>query len=245
MTEASTIPVASTEPHKGLLGRAIGVILAPRATYADLVGLPRVLGALLVCLLVLGGTTVAFLNTEVGRQAVLDQQAQQAEAFGRPMTDAQYEQMERIAPYLGYIGAAFQVVTIVVGSLILTLLAMAVFNAFLGHDATFKQAWAVVVHSGFVLILAPLFVFPLNYVRETMTSPTTLSVFMPFLEENSFLAHMFGAIDLFYIWWLVNLAIGFGVLYKRRTGPIATVLLCVYVALAVVVAGVRQMLSGA
>jgi hypothetical protein len=120
-----------------------------------------------------------------------------------------------------------------------------VFNAFLGHDATFKQAWAVVVHSGFVLVLAPLFVFPLDYIRESMTSPTTLAVFLPFLDENSFLAHMFGAIDLFYIWWLVNLAIGLGVLYKRRTGPIATVLLCVYAALAVVIAGVRQALSGA
>ena len=244
MTEVSAA-AASASPHKSLLGRAIGIIVSPRATYADLVELPRVLGAVLVCLALLTGATVAFLSTEVGRRAVLDQQVQQAEAFGQPMNDAQYEQLERFAPYFGYFGAAFQAFFIVIGSLVLALLAMAVFNAFLGHDATFKQAWAVVVHSGFVLVLAPLFVLPLNYIRESMTSPTTLAVFLPFLEENSFLGHVFGAIDLFYVWWLVNLAIGLGVLYKRRTGPIATVLMCVYVALAIVIAGVRQALSGA
>ena len=32
-------------------------------------------------------------------------------------------------------------------------------------------------------------------------------------------------IDLLFIWWFVELAIGIGVLYKRRTGPIITAFL--------------------
>jgi hypothetical protein len=54
-----------------------------------------------------------------------------------------------------------------------------------------------------------------------------------------------GSIDLFRIWWIVSLAIGFGVLYKRRTGPIAVSLLAVYIIIVLVIAGVRTALSGA
>ena len=45
----------------------------------------------------------------MGQQAALDQQIQQREAFGAPpMTEAQTAQMERLLPYFGYIGAAYQ-----------------------------------------------------------------------------------------------------------------------------------------
>jgi hypothetical protein len=68
-------------------------------------------------------------------------------------------------------------------------------------------------------------------------------VFVPFLDENSFLSRLLGTIDLFQIWWLVVLAIGLGVLYKRRTGPIATSLLTVYAVIILAIAAVRSALS--
>ena len=92
---------------------------------------------------------------------------------------------------------------------------------------------------------AQFLILPLNYVRESLTSPTSLAVFLPFLEETSFLARLLGAIDLVYLWWCVNLAIGLGVLYKRRTGPIAGGILAVYGIIALIIAAVRTALSGA
>jgi hypothetical protein len=47
-------------------------------------------------------------------------------------------------------------------------------------------------------------------------------------------------VDLFVIWWLVVLAIGLGALYRRRTGPIATGLMCVYILIVFVIALVRS-----
>jgi hypothetical protein len=229
----------------GLLARAFGVVTAPRRTYAAIAAHARVVGALVLSLAIMVTGTLVFLSTEVGQQAVIDQQVQQAEAFGRPMNDAQYQQMERFAPYLGYIGAAFQVVAVVLGSLVMAGLSWLVFNALLGGDAKFKQVYAIVAHSGFVLALAPIFVLPLDYVRESLTSPTAVAVFLPFLEENTFMSRLLGTIDLFYIWWLVNLAIGLAVLYRRRTGSIAVTLLIIYVVLASIGAGVRTALAGA
>ena len=59
-----------------------------------------------------------------------------------------------------------------------------------------------------------------------------------------FPARVLGSVDLFIIWWAVSLAIGLGVLYKKRTGPIATTLIVVYVAIGVIIAAVKSAVSG-
>ena len=52
-------------------------------------------------------------------------------------------------------------------------------------------------------------------------------------------------IDLFIIWWLIVLAIGLAVLYRRRTQPIAMSLLAIYAVIAVIVAAIMSRLGGA
>jgi hypothetical protein len=243
VASSAGLPGTSGAP-RSLPARLFGVIMMPRATYAAIAVRPRLLGAWLVVLSIAVAGTLTFLSTEVGRQAALDQQTRQAQAFGRTISDDQYAQMERMLPYFGYIGAAFQTVFLVVVPLLVAGLMFVVFNALLGGDRSFKQILAIIVHSGLVFSLQQLFVLPLDYLRESLTSPTTLLVFLPFLEETSFAARLLGALDLFAIWWMVNVAIGLGVLYKRRTGPIATGLLITYLVIALTVAVVRTMLSG-
>jgi hypothetical protein len=243
---AETLANSSSVASAGwpnLASRAIGVLIAPRRTYAAVAGRPAVLGALLVTIVLMATSTIVFLRTEVGFQAALDQQVRQAEAFGHTLDDAQYARLETLAPYFGYIGAASQSIFITIGSLAIAGLAFAIFTAMLGGNATFKQVWAIVVHSGFVIVLMTLFVLPLDYARESLTSPATLAVFLPFLEDTSFLGHLFASIDLFYIWWVVNLSIGLGVLYRRRTRPIAVGALAVYLVIALAVAAIRSALG--
>jgi len=244
MTTTVAQPIVVPTTSQGLLGRAVGVIFSPRATYAGVATHPRVLGALLLILFISCAGTIALLSTEVMQQAALEQQLQQRKAFGAPpMTEAQTAQMERMLPYFGYIGAASAATFLVILSVVISGLMFAIFNALLGGDATFKQVLAVVVHSGFIFSLSTFFSVPLNYMRESLTSATNLGVFLPFLEETSFPARFLGALDLVVIWWMLNLAIGLGVLYKRRTGPIATGMLMTYLVIALVIAAVRSALS--
>ena len=44
--------------------------------------------------------------------------------------------------------------------------------------------------------LGTLFLTPLNYFRESLSSATNLGVFLPFLPEGSFLARLVGMVDL-------------------------------------------------
>ncbi len=58
------------------------------------------------------------------------------------------------------------------------------------------------------------------------------------------MARLLGSIELIYIWWMVSLSIGLGVLYRKRTGPIAISLLLIYVAIGVIIAAVKTARSG-
>jgi hypothetical protein len=236
---------ADAPAPKGLLSRAVGIVLSPQETYADVVTRPRALGILALVLVVVIAATASFMSTEVGRQALVDQQVRSTESFGRTVTDAQYQQFERMAPYAAYITAASQLIFLPVSALVVAGLLFAVFNAILGGDGTFKQVFAVVAHSGVIMALQAAFSMPLDYARQSLSSPTNLAVFLPMLDENSFPARLLGSIDLFVLWWTVSLAIGLGVLYRRKTGSIATGLIIVYVGIALVIALVKAALSGA
>jgi hypothetical protein len=221
----------------------VGVLTAPRETYAAVAAEPRWAGVLMVTMAIVIGATFVFLSTEVGQTALIDQQIGAMESFGFQLNDEQYAQMERQVGYSPYFSAAGQLFFIPIVDLVIAGIALGIFGAILGGDATFTQVFAVVAHAGVVTAVQTLFSFPIQYVNENLSSPSNLAVFLPFLEETSFAARLLGSIDLFITWWILSLAIGFGVLYKRRTAPIMIALLSLYVCLAIVVAAVRSALA--
>jgi len=243
MTQSTSLPPPAVS--KNVVARLFGVLFSPRATYADIAASPRWLGALLIVVAITGGSTFAFLSTEVGKTAMLDQQMRTMESFGVKVNDQAVERMENSAGRAPYFGAVTQAVVLPIAAAGLAGVLFAIFNAMLGGDAKYKQVFAVVVYSGAIVALGALFVLPIDYFRESLSSPTTLLVFLPFLDENSFVARLFGWIDLVRIWWFVSLAIGLGVLYRKRTGPIAMTLLALYGAIALVIASIQSAISGA
>jgi hypothetical protein len=234
----------ATAPAKSLPARYFGVLVAPRATYAAVAARPQWLGIFLAVFLITGSAATALMSTEVGRNALLDQQIASSESFGQKPTQAQIDRMEQFSQYIAYATPAIQLVSLGAASLVISGIAFAVFNALLGGDASFKQVYAVVAHSGVILATLSLFTTPLAYARQSLSGATNLGVFLPFLDESSFAARMLGAIDLVYIWWMINLAIGLGVLYRKRTAPIATSLLVIYASIGLIIAVIKTAMSG-
>ena len=104
--------------------------------------------------------------------------------------------------------------------------------------------YAVVTNTGVVNILQQLFVVPLNYARGAIGNPATVAAFFPMLEEGSFPERALGLVDLFIVWHVFLLAIGVGLLSKRRTGSIATTFYGLYAVIAVGVGFVLSRLEG-
>ena len=96
---ATSSSTAAAAP-KGLLARIFGVLLAPRATYADVAARPRWLGVLAVVLLVMAAGSIIFFSTDVGKEALLDQQVATMESFGIKLPDEAVpaDGGERVAP---------------------------------------------------------------------------------------------------------------------------------------------------
>jgi hypothetical protein len=95
------MPVDTQEPPKSaqsLPSRLVGILVSPRQTYQGVVAHPRWFGMLATVMVVSAVGLFAFLSTQVGQQAMLDQQIKQAEMRGVEMSEAAIERTERILP---------------------------------------------------------------------------------------------------------------------------------------------------
>lgn len=221
----------------GLVYRLIGVLFSPTETFKNVVASPRWPGMLVLISLTGAVFTGGFLSTEVLQEAWLEGAIRSAgERAGGELSEAQIESLNRIQPYLGWMGAAQGLLGVPAVNLLLSGVLFLAFGVFLGATASFRQLFTVLVHSGAVGIVQQLFTWPLNYFRGAISSPSTVAVFLFTLDEDTFVYKFFNAIDLFIIWWLVVVSIGLGVLYKKRAKSISVALFAVYGVIAFVIA---------
>jgi len=239
-------PAAPVGPSSmPLWSRVVGVITSPRATFEWVAAHPSWLPmlALTTCLTALA--MGVFLSTEVGRQAYVDQTVSFMESWGRTVDDEGYAAIERQAAIAQYVNPATILLAFPLMTALIAVFVYGIFSALYGGTATYRQLLAIVAHSGAVGLVQQLFSMPLNYARQSLSSPTNLSVFFPMLEEGSFLNALLGSIDLFILWSLFAVAIGVGVVYKRPTRSAAVVLYVVYGIFIVGLALARTAFAGA
>lgn len=211
-------------PSPGLFSRVVGVIFSPKATFDRIVRAPKVLGTVLVVGLAIGLSQTLPQLTEAGRQAAIDAQVQQIERFtGRPVSDEVYAGLERSAPYRGYAMLAFTPVGVAVSVLFFAGIYFVIFNVVLGGTATFKQVASITAHGSVISALGAVLGAPVQYFQGAVSpfGPFTLGALLPMLDETSFLARFLGFVSVFSIWGTVVTAIGFAVLYRRKTANIA------------------------
>lgn len=228
----------------GLLGRFVGIITAPTDTYKAVVAHPAWLGMLaLVTVIVALGAALPMM-TAAGQAAAIEANVRQMESMGFTVTDQMYDGMERGASRMAYTAALGVIVMSPLVTLIMAGILFVLFAVALGGTATFTQVFAVVVHAGAISALGQLFTGSLNYFRGEMTSATNLGVLLPMVDEGSFLVRFAGMIDVFVIWWVVVLAIGLAVLFRRKTQAVATGLFSVYAVIALMAAAVLSRIGG-
>jgi hypothetical protein len=238
MAEAAAAAPVAESRGPGLFARLIGVIFSPKETYAAVVARPRALGALLVTVVVMATAQGLFFATPTGQEVLIDQQVRTMEAFGVNITDEMYSQLESRVAYAPYTTAGSLLVFFPVAYAISSAILLGIFGMLMGGVGTFKQVFAIHAHASIITALQTLFAMPLSYLTGRLAG-ATLDVFVPTLEETSFLARFLGGLDLFWMWWSVSIAIGIGVLFKRRSGGIAISLLSIYVVMVLIYALLR------
>src|SRR5262245_45058118 len=105
MSDTSTVAPSVPTPAPGnLVSRLVGVIFSPRDTFAKLVPKAPWFAALAVITLLTAAGQYAFLSTEVGQTAMVDQQIHQMEMrSGGNVTQAQIDGVEKFGPFMKYV----------------------------------------------------------------------------------------------------------------------------------------------
>jgi Yip1-like protein len=229
---------------KSLAARLYGVIRHPRATFSTILRAPSWAPVLAATTAVTFLCAIAFLRTEIGQQALVDQWERTAAAFGQPVDDQGYAKMEQTARSGGF-EVLYAAITALANGPVLVfaisgLLFVALKRRAEGTPAhprpSFVQMLAMVAHAGVVLALRQIVATPIEYIRESIGSPTTLVQLFSMLDETSTVARFLAIIDMFVIWWIVLLAVGLSVLYQRSTRRLVLALTGAYIALALLAA---------
>jgi hypothetical protein len=236
-------PAPAAAQPLSLVQRVIGVVVSPGDTMARIAAAPRWLDVLALTTVLVAVGYFVFLGSEVGKAAYVDQAVASIESWGRTVTPEMYTVVQRQAGFMSYIQGA---TVLFFGPLMCALIAGILFGVFtvLGGEAKYKQVLAVVAHAGVINLLQTAFTLPVNYQRQSMASATNFAVFFPNLADGTFLASVLGFIDLFWIWYLVVLAIGLAAVYRRKWTSVAGGLFVVYVLIGLAVAAVKAALGG-
>ena len=232
----ATVPTAASAAPLGLASRFFGVIASPKSTFQAVVAHPRWLGMLIVVAVLVAFFAALPMTTEAGREATLRAQVDGMEALGLTVSDQMYESMRRGLPFAPYQTGISTLVFVPIFTVAFAGILFAVFNGVMGGNASFRQLFAVLVHASVISALQQLFAGPVNYFRGDVRSATNLAALLPTVEDTSFAGWVLALTDLFLIWYLLVLAMGLAVLYRRRTQPIALTLYGVYAAVVLVIA---------
>ena len=227
-----------------LAARMYGVVRRPRATFAAILQIPSWLPVLAITTAITFLCAMAFLSTDVGRQALVDQWERTSTAFGQPVDDASYARMEERAAS-GGAGLLYAAATALGYGPLLVFGISALLFLVLKPRHSYGQVVAVVAYAGVILALRQLIATPIDYIQESLASPTTLVRMVPMLDEASPVARFLGVIDLFVVWWIVVLAIGISVLYQRSPRRLALALAGAYLVLALLAALAMAVSGGA
>ena len=219
--------------------RVLGILGRPRPTLQEVVSHPRWASLLVALTLATAAAGAAVSATEIGQLALVDQWERTALAFGQPVDDSRYTELQAWSRQGPVVAAGNALLAGPGVALVVSLLVFAwARRSPTSRTVSYRQVLAVVVHAGVILAVGRLVAAPLVYARETTASATTLGNWFPSLDEASPVARFLGALDFFTLWWAVVLGIGVAVLTGRRARSCAAWIVSVYVGIALIAAAV-------
>jgi hypothetical protein len=237
-------PLPDTK-KKNVFERIAGVLFAPAETFQDIARRPDILGPLLL-ILVVGYICTAFVMPKLDMAAINAQQAEQMRKRNPNMGEEQLAQMERITAastkIFGWLGPVLGVAwyAILAGILLLA------FRLF-GGEGTYKQAFSTTLYAWIPLVLFSVIVSIVVTARGTfdpMMAATLVKsnpAFLVDMKEQPLLFSLLSNFDVFTIWTIFLLIVGFSTLSKTSRAKAATIVLSLWAAMIVVKLGLAAL----
>lgn len=226
---------------KNVFERIAGVLFAPAETFQDIVRKPDVLAPMIILILI--GYAVTFVVVPImDWDSIISAQTEQMRKQNPNMTDADIEKMSGITrsfgKVMGYVGPVF-------GAIIWLVIAGVLFLAFrmFGGDGTFKQAISITVYAWMPLTIHSILLGIIAFARGAFDPTTAATIvksnpaFLVDMKEQPVLFSLLSSFDVFTIWTVVLLIIGFSVMSRFSRMKSMVLVLSLWLAMIVVKLG--------
>jgi len=218
----ATTPVPAAEPRAAIspLGRVVGVLFSPKATFEDIVRKPSWLLPVVIAT-ILGIASTVVLNQRINWRDYILQQIDKSPRAAQLSTEQKQQQAEVSAKVTVYIVYAVGALGSMLFALIVGGVMMLAYNVLAGTGASFSQSLGIAAHTLLVgIVSTPIFLLVLLLRPPGTVDPenpvaTNLAAFLP-EESAKWLIALCKSIDIFTIWTLVLLAIGFAAVNPRK-----------------------------
>lgn len=229
MATATTLP-QEQQPQMSGFARAFNVLFSPKATFEDIVRKPSwVVPILLLTVFSIGASFL--INKKVDWSSFIRAQSEKSASFQQLSDDQKQQRVEIGAKFAPAAAWGFGVIGPIFFAVILTLVYWAAFNVISGAQLRFGVPFGIVSHSFmpsiFATILLIIVLSMKNYgdVNPNTMLATNLAAYLP-AESPNWMISLGQSLDIFWIWTMILLAIGFKAANPRKissAGAFATV----------------------
>jgi hypothetical protein len=220
-TTTAVAPAApEAQPPISAFGRIIGVLFSPGKTFEDIVRKPSWLVPLVLSTL-LSVVVSVVINQRINWREFMSQQIEKSPRAGQLSAEQKQQQIEggaKITPIVTY---AIGFLGPILGLLIISLVMWGAYSLLGGASTNFSTSMGITAHAFLTgLVSSPLLIVTL-YLKDPSTidleNPlaSNIAAFLPD-ESAKWLVALCKSIDVFSIWTMILLAIGFAATSPKK-----------------------------
>jgi len=214
------VPAAEPQAAISPFGRVIGVLFSPKPTFEDIARKPGwILPVILMT--VLSIIAVVALNQRMNWREYISDKLEKDSRTAQMSAEQKERQVDISSKVTVYVVYAVGVLAPIVMAVVLGAILMGAYNLLGGAGASFSQSIAIAAHSSLVgLISTPIFLLvlflrPAGTIDPENPVVTNLAALLP-EESAKWLFTLCKSLDIFTIWTLILIAIGFAAVNPRK-----------------------------
>ncbi|HVF58773.1 MAG TPA: YIP1 family protein [Thermoanaerobaculia bacterium] len=210
--------------HESAFGRLVSVLIAPAKTFRSIAERPTWLAPMVVLVLLTGTISMLMMQRADMGEMIRTRVEESGRNVPAEAVERQVEFVERFGWLLGIVGALLAPVMYIIAAAVL----LAIFKM-LGSEITFPQSLSTFLYSLAPWMIAAVLTLPVVLARDSLTTEELQSGSL-LMSNLSFLAPedsgaavraALASVDLFSLWTLALLAIGYRIVARVSTAAAA------------------------
>jgi hypothetical protein len=221
----ATTPVPEPQAQASInhFGRIIGSFYSPKQTFADIAQRPSWVAPLLL-MVILGTAVGAMLNAKMNWGDYIRQQAEKNSRFAQLSEEQKESALGSQIKYAKYFSYSIGILNTPVILLLFALIYWGAFNLFCGANLRYGASFGITAHAFLPLAIQSvlaLIILPLKSYGDVDPQNLVATNVGAFLSDDApkWLASLGGSLDLFWLWFMALVAIGFAAANPKRIKP--------------------------